>query len=49
MEDIAHKNDSVVESFETLAKRLDAHQKKLSVNPNYIKEGVVFGVNALEN
>lgn len=48
MEDIAHKNDSVVESFETLAKRLDAHQKKLSVNPNYIKEGVVFGVNALE-
>ena len=27
MEDIAHKNDSVVESFETLAKRLDAHQR----------------------
>lgn len=47
-EDIAHKNDTVIESFGTLAGKLEEHQKGLSVNPNYIKDGVVIGVNALE-
>ncbi|MCR4322050.1 MAG: hypothetical protein NUV74_17160 [Candidatus Brocadiaceae bacterium] len=48
MKDIANKNDVAVESFGTLAKKLEEHQKKLSVNRNYIKDGVVIGVNALE-
>lgn len=48
MKDIAHNNDTVVESFETLAEKLKEHQKKLSVNRNYIKGGLAIGVNALE-
>ena len=48
MKDLVHVNDIVVESFEALAEKLEEHQKKLSVNPNYIKDGVVISVNALE-
>lgn len=34
-------------NFETLVAKYEEHQKKLSINPNYLKDGVVFGLNTL--
>lgn len=38
---------SEVINFETLVSKLNEHQKRLSVNPNYIKDGIVIGSNTI--
>ena len=42
-----NKSSEIV-NFETLVTRLEEHQNRLSVNPNYIKDGLVVGLNTIK-